>query len=51
MLTFSNKNDILLGDEREGDFLLPKTRTQSKVEKHIRFSLIPEMRPFYWRKK
>ncbi len=45
-LTNSNNRGILLGDEREGDFLFPKTRTQSKVEKPIRFSLIPEMRPF-----
>jgi len=46
MLTFAPIEGILLGDEREGDFLLLKTRAQSKVEKHIRFSLIPEMRPF-----
>jgi len=39
-------NDILLGDEREADFLLSKNWTQSRLEKLNRFSLIAEMRPF-----
>ena len=46
MLTNSNKNDILLDNERETDFLLSKNRVQSRLEKLNRFSLIAEMHPF-----
>lgn len=38
MLTDSNKNAILLDDERRVDFLLSKTMAQSRVEKHPLFS-------------
>ncbi len=42
----SNKNGILLGDKRDVDFLLPKTRVQSRLERFNHFSLIAEMHPF-----
>ena len=47
MLTYSNKNGILLGSERTVDFLLPKTRVQSRLEKFNHFSLTAEMHPFF----
>ena len=40
MLTINLINDIILGVEREADFLLSKIRTQSRLEKPNRFSLI-----------
>lgn len=45
-MTNSNKYDILLGDGRRTDFLLPKTRTQSRFRKLNRFLPSTEMRPF-----
>ncbi len=60
-MTNSNKNAILLGSERTADFILPKNRVQSRLEKSNRFSLTAEMHPFLlevgmfdkvaWRKK
>ena len=46
ILTNPPINDILLDDKRGTDFLLFKNRTQSRLEKLNRFSLVAEMRPF-----
>ena len=46
ILTNSNKNAILLGSEKIADFLLPKTRVQSRLRKSNRFLLTAEMHPF-----
>jgi len=51
MLINPNNYDTILGSEREVDFLLPKTRTQSRLEKFNHFSLTAEMRPFYLAKE
>ena len=45
-LTMPINCDILLGSERTAEFLLPKTRVQSRLEKFNRFSLTAEMHPF-----
>ncbi len=50
-LTNSNNYDILLDSERIADFLLPKNRVQSRLEKSNRFSLTAEMHPFLLEEK
>lgn len=51
MLTTPNSYDTLLGSGREVDFLLPKIRVQSRLEKFNHFSLTAEMHPFLLEEK